>query len=307
MNPTVDDVLDTGHQHPRTPVELWLARRWQEVIGFAVGIRENFFEVGGNSLDAARVINAVHEEFGVQLPLNVLTEHPTVERLATRLRDLTARLLDPLVPVQQGDGTRPPLFLVHPTNGQVGPYALLAQDLGEEFTVFGLQAAGLHADQEPVRTVPDLARAYLAAIRSAWPEGPYLLGGASTGAAVAHELAALLAEAGAEVRLVALLDAALPAGVDEPGFAEPDTGPDPAGTLDRWKARGLVPPDETEEFVVRARRVWQANRDAVRAWRPRPYGGRLDVFGDPSPYAAWPAGEVREHADVVDALRESIG
>ncbi|MCE6996443.1 thioesterase domain-containing protein [Saccharothrix sp. S26] len=305
MNPTADDVLDTGYRHPRTPVELWLARQWQEVIGFAVGVGENFFELGGNSLDAARVVNAVFEEFGVQLPLNVMAEHPTIEGLATRLRDRNALLADPLVLLQRGDGTRPPLFLVHPANGQVGAYCQVAQALGEEFTVFGLQATGLHADADPLRAVPALARAYLDAVRSVRPTGPYFLGGCSTGAAIAHDMAARLDD----VRLLAVIDDDLVDGVDEPGFTGPV--PDPAEVVDRWRARGLVPPDETPAFVTRAWRVWQANQDALRDWRPQPYRGPLDVVRSDgrSPIAGWPessVGAVREHAGVA-ALRELIG
>ena len=116
MNPALNETIDSGYQRPRDPAEIWLARQWQNVLGFAVGIRENFFGVGGNSLDAARVVDAVMVEFGVQLPLNVLTEHPTVERLATLLREHSERLSGPLVAIQDGDGTRPPLFLVHPDN-----------------------------------------------------------------------------------------------------------------------------------------------------------------------------------------------
>jgi hypothetical protein len=86
MNPALDETIDSGYQRPRDPAEIWLARQWQHILGFAIGIRENFFGVGGNSLDAARVIDAVMVEFGVQLPLQALTEHPTVERLATLLR-----------------------------------------------------------------------------------------------------------------------------------------------------------------------------------------------------------------------------
>jgi Phosphopantetheine attachment site len=99
MNPALNETIDTGYQRPRDPMEIWLARQWQHVLGFAVGIRENFFGVGGNSLDAARVIDAVLVEFGVQLPLNVLAEHPTVERLATLLRDHAERLSGPLVAI----------------------------------------------------------------------------------------------------------------------------------------------------------------------------------------------------------------
>ncbi|ROP35012.1 thioesterase domain-containing protein [Saccharothrix texasensis] len=311
MNPTVDDVLDTGYRHPRDPVELWLARQWQEVIGFAVGIRENFFELGGNSLDAARVVNAVLEELGVQLPLNVMTEHPTVESLAARLREHNARLSDPLVLIQRGDGAAPPLFLVHPANGQVGPYAGLAQELGEDFTVFGLQAAGLYADVDPVASVRDMARTYVEAVRAAWPTGPYLLGGCDTGASIAHEMAARLTEDGAEVRLLALVDAGL---LDlGPRFDQPPGDLD--AVLDRWKELDLVPPDATPEFARRSARVWQANEDAVHDWEPRPYPGPVDVFlspsGDRPVFADWPSAVTREHTpqdgDVAGPLRGLIG
>ncbi|TQM85331.1 phosphopantetheine binding protein [Saccharothrix saharensis] len=311
MNPIVDDVLDSGYRYPRDPVELWLARQWQEVIGFAVGIRENFFELGGNSLDAARVVNAVFEELGVQLPLNVVTEHPTVEGLAALLRDHNGRLSGPLVEVQRGDGTAPPLFLVHPTNGQVGAYAGLAQALGEDFTVFGLQAAGLYSDVDPVASVPAMAHTYVEAVRAAWPTGPYLLGGCATGAPIAHEMAVRLTEGGAEVRLLALVDDGL---LDLGPRLDQPPG-DLVEVLDRWKELDLVPSDATTESVRRSVRVWQANEDAVRDWEPRPYPGPVDVFPGPSPdrpaFADWPSAVTREHTppdgDVAGVLRGLIG
>ncbi|MGH3420922.1 MAG: phosphopantetheine-binding protein, partial [Streptosporangiaceae bacterium] len=189
MNPALNEPIDTGYQRPRDPAEIWLARQWQDVLGFAVGIRENFFGVGGNSLDAARVIDAIMVEFGVQLPLNVLTEQPTVERLATLLRDHAEPLSGPLVAIADGDGNRPPLFLVHADNGQVGPYCRLAHELGEEYAVFGIQAAGLYSDAEPRRTVPAMADAYVDAVRAVRPTGPFLLGGCDFGGAIACELA----------------------------------------------------------------------------------------------------------------------
>ncbi|MFD1047888.1 phosphopantetheine-binding protein, partial [Kibdelosporangium lantanae] len=135
---------------PRDPLEMWLAQRWREVLGFPVGIRDNFFGMGGNSLDAARVVNAVWEEFGIRLPLNVVSVNPDVEKLAAALRDQGARLPGPLVEIQYGEGTHPPLFLVHPVSGQATPYCGLAQALGDEFAVYGLQAVGLYSDEEPL-------------------------------------------------------------------------------------------------------------------------------------------------------------
>lgn len=274
---------DEGYQCPRDPAEIWLARQWQRILGFAVGIREDFFGVGGNSLDAARVIDAILTEFGVQLPLNALTEQPTVERLAALLSDQAQRLSGPLVTIQDGDGSRPPLFLVHPDNGQVGPYCRLGYALGEEFAVFGLQAAGLYSDAEPRRTVPEMADAYVAAVRTVSPVGPYLLGGCDTGAAVAYEMAVRLGN----VQLLAAI---------EGGLVEPPE---------------LEPPDTAPEFAARSLRVRRANRDAARAWRPAPYSGPIHVFGSPAPAlpeaAARRVHECGTGEHLADAIRGLIG
>jgi pimeloyl-ACP methyl ester carboxylesterase len=311
MNPALNETIDTGYQRPRDPVEIWLARQWQRVLGFAVGIRENFFGVGGNSLDAAMVIDAILDEFAVQLPLNVLTEHPTVEGLATLVRDHAEPLSGPLVAIQDGDGTRPPLFLIHADNGQVGPYCGLAHALGEEFAVFGVQAGGLYSDAEPRRTVPAMAAAYVDAIRAVRPAGPYLLGGCAIGAAVAYEMAALLDD----VRLVAVIDAGLlepPDTVTESWLREPPPQWDLPQILASWQERDLIPRDVAPEFVARSLAVWRASQDAVRDWRPSPYTGSLDVFGQP-PATALPTTVVQRTHEcgtdecLPDTLRELIG
>jgi hypothetical protein len=311
MNHAPDETIGTGYQPPRDPVEIWLARQWQDILGFAVGIRENFFDLGGNSLDAARVIDVILVEFGVQLPLNVLTEHPTVERLASLLRDHAGRLSGPLVAIQNGDGTRPPLFLVHPDNGQAVPYCRLAYALGEEFAVSGIQAVGLYSDEEPRRTVPAMADAYVDAVRAVRPTGPYLLGGCGIGAAIAYEMAVRLDD----VWLVAAIDAELlepPGTGTEPWLHEPPRQLDLPRTLASWQERDLVPRDVASEFVARSLRVWQANRDALRDWRPSPYAGPVDVFGQP-PGTGLPATvfqrthECGADGRLIGAFRELIG
>jgi hypothetical protein len=287
MNDAMNETIDIGYQRPRDPVEIWLARQWQHILGFAVGIRENFFSVGGNSLDVARVIDAIIVEFGIQLPMNALTDYPTVERLATLLRGHAGRLCGPLIAIQDGDGTRPPLFLVHPDDGQVGPYCQLAYALGEEFTVFGLQAAGLYSDVAPRRTVPAMADSYVDAIRAERACGPYLLGGCAIGAAIAYEMAVRLDD----VRLLAAIDAELlepPAPGTESWSREPPGQWDLPRILASWQEHDLVSQDVAPEFVARSLRVWRANQDAVRGWRPSPYTGPIDIFGLP-PITALPA------------------
>lgn len=325
MNLAVESSTDTGYARPRDPAEIWVARHWQNVLGFGVGIRENFFGVGGNSLDAARVINVVMDEFDRQLPINAVTENPTVERLAALVREENGQALSgPLVEIQDGDGTHPPLFMVHPASGQVGAFCHLARALGEEYTLFGLQPVGLYTDAEPVTTVEAMARRYLDAIRAVEPAGPYLLGGCSTGAAIAFELASQLVGAGAEVALLAAIDQDLVEPADDltdASFHQLANGRTLVQVLDDWKKHDLVPHDESLDFVARSLRVWQASHDAVRDWRPAPYPGPVDIFRDPGRLRSidWPATVTRRTHEcaagqdgthvlaIADELRQLIG
>ncbi|HYG63624.1 MAG TPA: amino acid adenylation domain-containing protein, partial [Thermoanaerobaculia bacterium] len=99
---------------PRTPAEELLAGLWAEILGRArIGIHDDFFEAGGHSLLATRVISRLRDAFGVDLPLRVLFEAPTVASLAARVEVALAEgrglQAPPIRPVPRGDGTDLPL------------------------------------------------------------------------------------------------------------------------------------------------------------------------------------------------------
>jgi hypothetical protein len=308
MSHALTGPADAGYQPPRDPLEIWLARQWQHVLGFTVGIGEGFFSVGGNSLDAAIIIDAILKELGVQLPLNALTDHPTIGQLAALLRDAPCAgpaLAGPLITIQDGDGTRPPLFLVHPDNGQAAPYCQLASDLGEDYTVHALHAGALYAGAEPPRAIPAIAAAYTTAVRAARPAGPYLLGGAGAGAAIAYEIAARLGN----VQLLTAINASL---LQPPGTAtwphQPPPQPGPPQTPASRQQHYLMAP----ELAARVLAVWQASQDAMRDWQPAPYTGQLDLLGLPPITALPPTVTQRPHQcatgrQLADTLRELIG
>ncbi|WBB80295.1 amino acid adenylation domain-containing protein [Micromonospora sp. WMMD882] len=177
---------------PRDPYERHLVEILAELLHLpTVGVRDDFFDLGGTSLTAMRLIVLIEHRYDVRLPLATFVAGPTVEQLAAWLRTAgtaATPAYDPVVPIRVG-GARRPIFVVHPLGGNVLCYARLGRELPDDQPLYALQAAGIEPGTEPLTSVPELARAYLAAIRRVQPDGPYTLAGWSFGGFVAFEMA----------------------------------------------------------------------------------------------------------------------
>lgn len=155
-------------------------------------------DLGLDSLMAVRVRTALQREFAVELPLRELLGATTVQEVADRLRTT-----GPVRPLRV-TGSRPPLFLVHAAGGTPDVYRALAERLGDERPVYGLDRL------EEAPTVTEKARGYAEAVTAVHPDGPCLLGGWSFGGFVAQETARQLTAAGRDVELVVLIDSVRP-------------------------------------------------------------------------------------------------
>jgi thioesterase domain-containing protein/acyl carrier protein len=194
------------HVPPRTAMEKKLAEILGEVLGIReIGVRDDFFELGGQSLDAVRVFARVKEDLGRDLPLNAVFRAPTIEQLAELLdSDQSCRAWQPVVPIQPF-GTKPPLFWIHTLGGGGGGglfrYKKLADLLDPDQPSLGIQAP-----PEPFRSIEEMARNYVQAIRTVQPKGPYHLIGYCFGGNVAFEMAQQIRGAGEEVAFLAVMD-----------------------------------------------------------------------------------------------------
>ena len=81
--------LDTPYLEPSTEAEQALIEIWGEILGIVgIGIDDDFFELGGNSLLATQVITRLQDRFGVQLPLGILFDEPTIRGIALKVEQL---------------------------------------------------------------------------------------------------------------------------------------------------------------------------------------------------------------------------
>lgn len=198
---------------PRDLVEMKLAHIWEDLLDTRpIGVTDNFFELGGHSLLAVRLIMQIKEQFQQELPLSVLFQGTTIENLARVLRQQEAELAQsttPLVAIKPA-GSKPPLFLVHPTGGNVLCYLHLARHIEREQPLYGLQSPGLYGDWEHSQSIEAMAAHYIEVIQSVQPEGPYVIGGWSYGATVAFEIALQMEKKGLEVAKLLLIDSPAP-------------------------------------------------------------------------------------------------
>ncbi|MFN2529807.1 MAG: amino acid adenylation domain-containing protein [Pyrinomonadaceae bacterium] len=196
---------------PRDPLEEQLVKTFEKVlVRKPVGIRDNFFALGGDSLLAVRLFAQIENRFGKKLPLATLFKSPTIEQLAQVLRRTESKhSCSSLVPVQP-QGSLPPLFCIHAGGANVLIYRPLARHLGKEQPVYALQARGLDGLMDPLACVEEMATHYIREIRSVQSEGPYYLLGASFGGLVAFEMAHQLNAEGQEIAFLAMLNTNCP-------------------------------------------------------------------------------------------------
>ncbi|MCY1064843.1 alpha/beta fold hydrolase [Nannocystis sp. RBIL2] len=222
-------------------VRLELAQLWLRVLGLReLNMDDSFWDVGGTSLLAVRLMAEIRRQFAVDLPLVTITENPTVNLLARALQPTRAPLpASPLVRLQE-QGAGIPLFAVPGGAMDAIEFTHLVRHLGLERPFYAFQPVGLDGRQPPHTSVEEMARSYIEALRAVRPDGPYFLAGHSFGGRVAFEMAQRLVASGEEVPLLAIFDGDAPVG----------TGARLAGNDDAWRLRNLT--SILERFFGRA-------------------------------------------------------
>lgn len=221
---------------PLTPLERHIAALWSELLAISnVGVQQNFFELGGSSLQAAIMTARLSEDFGVHVPTALVFDLADIASMAERLVSLhpdemqkrfgNPTLADhvprphvdshPLIASLRTSGNGTPIFMVHPPGGIVICYRELASHLESGRPLLAIRSRGLHGTETLPGTIEAMAADYVDAIRSVQPFGPYLIGGWSLGGVIAYEVAQQLIASNETIAKLILLDSTIPSGASE--------------------------------------------------------------------------------------------
>ncbi|ATI34073.1 hypothetical protein CPI83_19980 [Rhodococcus sp. H-CA8f] len=199
---------------PSTEAELLVASVFSEILGVEeIGADDSFFELGGNSLVAARVAARLSAAVSVEVPLRLIFATSTVSELAERIAlgirvgfdAKTDDALRTLLPLRT-TGSDVPLFCVHPLVGLAWPFAPLAAVVDRSIPLYGLQSPVLTDEAFQGRSLDDYADRYVDEITRVQQSGPYRILGWSLGAIIAQAVAAKMEERGEIVEALILLD-----------------------------------------------------------------------------------------------------
>lgn len=255
---------------PRDHVELALLRIWRTLLLHpAIGVSDDFFDVGGTSISAIKLAHAIGAELGRELPIRDVILHPTIEAQAALLRADNPPDGGSLIEFRRGAG-HARVVCVHPAGGTAFCYLPLSAELPEDAGVLGIQSPGLNPGEEPLPSVEAMAEEYLRLVDPR-PEEALVLCGLSYGGLVAYEMGRRLAEHHPRVSVV-LLDTTA---TDDPA-AKAAIEPVPAAEFREKLVRfnGMYPGIEDAQ-IERYHRTYNHNRLTAREHDPGESAARV--------------------------------
>jgi thioesterase domain-containing protein/acyl carrier protein len=194
----------------RPPVgdtETGLLRIWQSIFSKKnIGVEDDFFDIGGHSLNAVQLMSEIKRKFQLDLPLSALIAKPTIRSIAGLIESKnTDHLWEVIVPIRLG-GSLPPLFLIHGAGLNILLYQSLTKHLTSDRPIYGLQAKGLNGIHTITTSIGEMAAHYIEEIKKIQPRGPYYFLGFSLGGFIGFEMARILTRQNEKINFIGIID-----------------------------------------------------------------------------------------------------
>jgi len=208
---------DVDYSAPESILEKQMTQLWSEILCIGeseISTTQSFFEIGGHSLNAVKVILGVQRIFGVEIPLSHVFRYPTIREFSQKL-DIERTLKqskgsEGALRLNQVDKHEHCLFFIHDGSGGVESYREVSH-LVEKAQCWGLQCPALKYYGPQNITFTNLIDQYIEQIKSIQPAGPYRLAGWSLGGVLAYEIANRMKSNGDIIEKLYLIDSDDPA------------------------------------------------------------------------------------------------
>ncbi len=198
----------------RDLIEHQLVQIWENVLDTRpLSVTDNFFDMGGHSLLAMKLMVQVQQTFKQAPPLSVLFQAPTVETFANVIRlsaSSSNRTSNPVLCIKPGNADVIPLILVHPVGGSVFCYHELANLMPDSQPVYGLQLPLDENGNPLIADVSEMGARYSAALLAQFGDRPIMLGGWSLGGIIAFDIALRLEKENRPPLHLFIIDSAAP-------------------------------------------------------------------------------------------------
>ncbi|MGO9774616.1 MAG: thioesterase domain-containing protein, partial [Roseiarcus sp.] len=225
--PDIDARINEDYVGPRTISEYVLAQEFCAVLQIErIGIHDNFFRLGGNSLSGVKLVDRIRRTLCSNLPVTAIFQAPTIAQLADWISDVEHHRQSPLVMMRSSRTTSSaPLYCIHPGGGSIIRYQPFADAMTGFRAVYGVQSRNLIDANYVSNSIDEMARDYVDLLRRNQLHGPYLLLGWSMGGHIAMKMTEMLEQSGEEVAFLGLLDTKFASSKLQNSEAAPRRGP----------------------------------------------------------------------------------
>ena len=195
---------------------------WHQILNIkSLSPKDNFYDLGGNSILSLIAIQKINDRFSVDLSIRSFIEHPVLSELAEEISNykkknkqnnvqsktfsFIKKIPNPIVTLKS-EGRNKPLFLIHPVGGTVFYYIPLVKRLQSDRPIYAIQDPGIEAKDKLFSSLSEMVEFYIDVIKEYQRNGPYYIAGSSFGANASVEMARQLIDRNDQVSFTGLMD-----------------------------------------------------------------------------------------------------
>ena len=207
--PNPDSSIETGTENiaPQDEIEEKMVEMWKNILkADKVGINDNFFHLGGNSLKAVITIDKIKRVFKTEIDTIDFLKNPTIKGIIEKMKDKKNSRYTSLTIINKGKNSEKPLFFIHESTGGLLGYRHLIKKFNDIIPLYGLKSQGIDGKSSPINSIEEMASHYINEIDTLNIKEQKVIIGWSLGGIIAYEMVKQLENTGNEILLLVPID-----------------------------------------------------------------------------------------------------